>query len=201
MRLVFMRESDLDLMGGVMTSALFSDERPLTGDEFLAIGETFERVELFDGSLHVTPAPTPQHQYVSGSLLVALRAAAREAGLHVLEAINLRLRPDRIPIPDLVITGDINFRDPVVDAGAVRLVCEILSPSNPVTDKVLKMHYYAAAGIRRYLLVDAESGTLHLHELDGDKYLQRSITRSGETLRLTEPVVVELEPASLLPPR
>jgi len=148
MGLVFVKESDLDPTGDVMTSAIFSDGRPMSEQQYLALGETPERIELFDGSLYVTLAPTPRHQRVSFKLAAALEPAAERAGLHVLEAVNVRLRLDRIPIPDLVIVGAIDFDELVVDATAVRLVCEIISPSNAATDRVLKMHYYAAAGIR-----------------------------------------------------
>jgi hypothetical protein len=97
-------------------------------DEFLALGETPARIELFDGSLLISPRPSPRHQYVSGAIARALSRCA--VGLHVLPAVNVRLRPGRMPIPDLVIAQDIDFDELVVDASSVRLVCEIVSPSN-----------------------------------------------------------------------
>ena len=118
-----------------MTSAIVGLELPMTEKEFLALGETSERIELFDGSLFVTPAPTPRHQYISSELVVAMRPAARKVGLHVHEAVNVRLQENRIPIPHLAVTTAIDFDDPVIDADAVRLVCEIVSPSDAATDK------------------------------------------------------------------
>jgi Uma2 family endonuclease len=184
-----------------MTSAIFGRGLPMSEEEFLALGETPERVELFDGSLYVTPAPTPRHQHISRRLANALDMGAEAAGLHVLEAVNGRLRPGRMPIPDLVVTQDIDFDELVVDAASVRLVCEIISPSNAAADKVLKMHYYAAAGIPWYLLVEQETGALHLYELAGAHYVEHSVTRPGETLHLTAPVEADLTPDALLPPR
>ncbi|SCG36067.1 Endonuclease, Uma2 family (restriction endonuclease fold) [Micromonospora echinaurantiaca] len=182
-----------------MTVAVFDHEGPWTEEEYLALGETQQRVELFDGSLHVTPAPTPRHQNISGELRSALRGPCREAGLHVLEGVNVRLRPGRIPIPDLVITGPIDFDEVNVEARDVLLVCEIISPSNAATDKVLKMHYYAAAGIEWYLLVEQDNGTLHLYRRQGRHYREISVTKAGERLELTEPVRAMIRPADLLP--
>jgi Uma2 family endonuclease len=171
---------------------------PWTEERWFAIGETNERIELFDGSLLVSPAPTPQHQHVSLALAMALLPAARAAGLKVFEAINLRLRPGRIPIPDLVIVTPIDRRKSVIDAAACRLVCEIVSPCNPATDRVLKMHYYAQASIPWYLLVDPEPElTLTLYRADGDKYLQYAGGKPGQPLTLTDPVHVVLDPADL----
>ncbi len=51
-----------------MTPAIFGRGSPMTEEEFFALGETSERVELFDGSLYVTPAPTPRHQVISRRL-------------------------------------------------------------------------------------------------------------------------------------
>ena len=145
--------------------------------------------------------PTPRHQHLSRRLAAQLDAGAGPAGLHVLEAVNVRLRPDRIPIPDIVVVTDIDFDDPVVDATAVRLVCEIVSPSNASTDRVLKMHFYAEAGIPWYLLVEQDTAALRLHELAGGAYRERSVTRPGAELHLTHPVTATLVPTGLLPPR
>ncbi|RSM67825.1 Uma2 family endonuclease [Actinoplanes sp. ATCC 53533] len=182
-----------------MTSAIFGRGSPMTEEEFFALGETSERVELFDGSLYVTPAPTPRHQTISRRLANLLDPGASNAGLRVLEAVNVRLQPGRIPIPDLVITTDIDLDLPVINAEDVLLVCEIVSPSNASTDKVLKMHYYAAAGIPWYLLVEQETQALHLYDLAGGHYLERSVTKPGEVLLITEPVVAAIAPEDLLP--
>lgn len=192
-----------------MTSSIFRDENPtapaifpgglpMTETEFLRLGETAERIELFDGSLFVTPAPTPRHQIIARRLANALDT---DPALVVVEAVNVRLRPGRIPIPDIAVTDAINIDEPVIDAHAVRLVGEIVSPSNAAADKVLKMHYYAAAGIPFYLLVDTEASTLYLFALDGDKYREHSVAGVGERLHLTELMNVTLVPEELLPPR
>lgn len=193
MRLVFVRESD---PGDAMTSTIFSDG-PMAEEEFLGIGDTPERIELFDGSLHVTPAPTPRHQVISRRLANILDRGAVAAGLQVLEAVNVRLRPDRIPIPDIVIATDVDLDELVVDFSDVRLVCEIMSPSNSTTDKVLKKHYYAEAGIPWHLLVEPTTGELRLYQLSGTKYIDHSVAGMGEALRLTEPVAVSIDPAEL----
>ncbi|MDT5031338.1 MAG: hypothetical protein QOC94_1509 [Actinoplanes sp.] len=181
-----------------MSSAIFPRAMPMTEEEYFALGETPDRVELFDGSLLVTPAPTPRHQHISRRLANALEASG--PALYVVEAVNVRLRPGLIPIPDIVITEAIDFDSPVIDAEAVHLVCEIVSPSNAATDKVLKMHHYAVAGIPWYLLVEQETGALHLYRLVGDRYKEQSVTRAGQALELTEPVQVTIFPADLLPP-
>jgi Uma2 family endonuclease len=180
-----------------ITSAIFGHGSPFTEEEFLSFEETRERIEPFDGSLHVTPAPTPRHQHISGELRVALRPAARKAGLYVLEAVNVRLQRNRIPIPDLAIIAPIDFDNLVVDAESVRLVCEIVAPSNASADK---LHYYAAAGMPWYLLVEQETGALHLYFLSGGKYVERSVTHVGEVLELTDPVDATISPEDLLPP-
>ncbi len=146
-----------------MAAPAFEHVFPWTEEEYFALGETPDRVELFDGSLLVSPAPTIRHQDLSARLRDALLPATRTAGLAIYLAVNVRLRPGRVPIPDLVITEPVDPDTLVLDARLLRLVCEITS-TNAATDRVLKMHYYAVAGIPWYLLVDPEPVTLRLPE-------------------------------------
>ncbi|WBB94418.1 Uma2 family endonuclease [Verrucosispora sp. WMMC514] len=182
-----------------MTVAVFDHEGPWTEEEYLALGETSQRVELFDGSLHVTPAPTPRHQRISRKLGNILEAAAEAVGLELLEAVNVRLRPGRIPIPDLVLIRPVNLDDPYIEAADVRLVCEIISPGNAATDNVLKMHYYASAGIEWYLLVEQSTGGLRLYQRRGCHYVEHQAARRGAVLELNAPVKAKVRPEDLVP--
>jgi len=187
-----------------VTAAVLGDRGvPWTEEDYLALGETKDRVELIDGSLIVSPAPTPKHQQLSRRLANALEPAVEEAGLEIYEAINVRLRHGRIPIPDLAIVEPIDPDEAVVHVTVVRLICEIVSPSNPAGDRVLKMQLYAEAGIPWYLLVEPEpkSVIVQLFRLDGGHYTEHAAGAPGIPLEMTDPIVMVLDPAALLPPQ
>lgn len=169
-----------------------------TEAEYLELGETPDRVELFDGSLVVTPSPIPNHQHISRRLANAFDGPATPVGLQVYLAINLRLKTNRLSIPDLVVVRPIDRSVLVVDASSVELVCEITSPSNAATDRVLKMHYYSEANIPWYLLIEPRPDlSMKLFRLQGGKYVPAAEASHGETLRMTEPFEVELDAAGL----
>lgn len=182
-----------------MTAMIPTNGGPWAEEEYLALGEDNERLELLDGDLRVTASPSPWHQHVTTELLIALRAGAKARGLRVHPAINLRLRPNRIVIPDLTITTAIDFHERVVPGSAAALVCEVTSPSNAATDRVLKLHYYADAGIPWYLLVEHRTTALRLLRLERGTYVEAVSAEPGEVLRMTEPVTAEIPPESLLP--
>lgn len=159
---------------------------PLSEEAYLELGETTERIELFDGSLYLTARGQPRHQFILGKLMDALQPAATASGLHLMGPVNLRLRQDRIANPDLIMTGPIDFDSPVVDARSAVLVAEVASRSDEVV-RMLKHHFYAAAGVPWFLLVEEETCVPHLHQLAASE-----IT--------AWPAIAALTPEDLLPP-
>jgi Uma2 family endonuclease len=184
-----------------MRPAIFPHARTLTEMEYLELGETLERIELFDGNLYMAPNPGVLHQQLRSELTSALHQAVRRAGLDLYPSVNVRLRPGRIVIPDVVVTTKIDEELLVVDAAAVKLVCEIVSPSSEPIDRVLKAHYYATAGIPWYLTMSEQDGTLRLSgRPHRGAYLAHTVTAVGGELRLTEPFQATIDPGVLLPP-
>ncbi|MEU4562614.1 Uma2 family endonuclease [Actinoplanes sp. NPDC023936] len=172
-----------------------------TEEEFFALDETTERVELHEGRLLVSPSPVGPHQDVSLSLAVALLPAARARKLWVRLDIDVRIAPGTIMRPDLIIADGPRVAT-VTAASDVLLICEITSPGNASNDRVLKMELYASAKIKWYLLIepdmtDYEFLTARLLRLDGDRYVEHSVTEYGEELVLEEPFPIAIDTGRL----
>jgi Uma2 family endonuclease len=141
--------------------------RPLTIAEYAALGEDEHgRTELQEGSLVMSPSPTPDHNVVAMQIAVQLMPQMPE-GYEVIHDIDIDLQlvppdePGTARRPDLVVV-DASARQRVRDEGGivraseVLVAVEIVSPGSRRTDNVVKRAEYADAGIRYYWIVDID---------------------------------------------
>ncbi len=171
---------------------------PWTEQDYFALPADRQRIELLDGSLLVSPSAGYRHQRLSSQLWFALSAAA-PVGFEVLEAINVRVAPGRILIPDLAVVSTPGVERTVAEPADVALVVEITSPGNAVVDRALKPTLYAQAGIPSYLLIElgAEPPTAIVFGLRRGRYAETRRVPPGERLCLDEPFDVDVDLAAL----
>ncbi|MGH3926044.1 MAG: Uma2 family endonuclease [Pseudonocardiaceae bacterium] len=176
---------------------VFEHSGPWTEEEFLAL-PVDRRVELLDGALLVSPSARIRHQRLSSRLWAALDAAV-PARLEVLEAINVRVGPGKILIPDLAVVSTPGLDLTVCDAADVVLVVEITSTGNAVTDRAVKPQLYAQAGVPHYLRVELGAADPYavVCRLERDRYVEVARVAPGHPLVLTEPIAVTLNLAAL----
>jgi Uma2 family endonuclease len=184
-----------------MGVAATQHDGPFSEAEYLALPEdSSQRVELIDGTLMMSPAPTRVHQRISFRLATILDQAVPE-GFEVQRAINIRLDRDRILIPDLVVLTQVGGDELVAAAAEVAVFIEIVSPSTKRVDRLLKPGLAAEVGIPHFWLVEPEGPVVTAYELDGSDY-QQSVTATGDQhISLTEPFPVDFSPSELLAAR
>lgn len=171
---------------------------PWSVADVLALAEDRNyRYELLDGTLMLSPAPGIRHQRASRRLANLLDDAARAAGasVEVLEAINVTV-PSGLFIPDIaVVDAAASQDDPVaVDAEAVLLVVEIVSPRTRHMDQRMKPMLYAEAGIDGYWRLDfTPAPSLVIADLKDGRYNERATAVAGEITQITAPFPVTLD--------
>ncbi|MGW8954740.1 Uma2 family endonuclease [Streptomyces sp. NPDC055709] len=175
---------------------------PWTVADVLALPEDRRfRYELLGESLVSSPAPGLRHQRASFRLHVALNAAARTVGapVEIFEAINVTL-PSGLVVPDIVVAdaGAAGEDSMSLDAEAVQLVIELVSPGNKTMDRKLKPLLYAEAAIPHYWRLEFEPvPRLIASDLDNGRYVETITARSGTTTQLHAPFLFDIDPASL----
>lgn len=167
-----------------------------TEEEFLALPDD-RRVELLDGTLLVSPGPGGRHQRMSCQLWHALGRAAPD-WLEVLEAINVRVGPARVLIPDLVVVRNPGLDLKVWDAADVAMIVEIVSLGSLAADRAIKPPLYAAAGIEHYVRIElSKPGPSSVaYQLQRNRYAEVASSAPGQLMRLTKPFGVELDLAA-----
>jgi Uma2 family endonuclease len=151
----------------------------VTEEEFFAMPESHDRLELIDGELILSPSPLLDHQIVVGRLHFALMEWAHghpPAGVG-LSPLDVRIAPERVLLPDLfvLLTGFPADRTEVLSV-VPELVVEVLSGTRTY-DRVTKRLIYAEAGVQEYWIVDRDR-----REVEVVRGLE-TVAREGQTLR------------------
>src|SRR5699024_2011909 len=138
-----------------------------------AMPDDGHRYELIDGSLVVTPAPTPRHQRAVARLLVVLHSTCPD-NLDVLTApLDEALASDTVVQPDLLVAPRTAFTERDLPTAPL-LAVEVLSPSTRNVDLALKHARYAEAGCPTYWIVDPDIPSLTVFELAHGQYTERA---------------------------
>ncbi|MFF2926916.1 Uma2 family endonuclease [Streptomyces celluloflavus] len=179
---------------------------PWSVEDVLALPEDRTvRYELLGESLVMSPAPGLRHQRASFRLHVALDTAAQAAGapVEVLEAINVIL-PSGLVVPDIVVAdAGATAEDGVsLDAEAVQLVVELVSPGSKTMDRKLKPLLYARAAVPHYWRLEFDPAPrLIARELDAGRYVETATALPGTVTRIEKPFPFDFSPAGLAHPQ
>jgi Uma2 family endonuclease len=120
------------------------------------------RYEVIDGVLYMSTAPSFWHQQVVGLLHEHVGIPLRRSGVALVAMAPIGLiMPGADPVqPDFMIIRS-ERRGIVAEDGRVRgvpdLIAEVLSPSHPELDTIVKRAAYARAGVPEYWIVRPET--------------------------------------------
>jgi Uma2 family endonuclease len=134
-----------------------------TYSEYARFPDDGNRYEVIDGEVLVTPAPSPNHQHVLATLMLALRpyVERHELGI-VLYDVDLLFATGQFLRPDLVFVPA-DRRSGISDRGvevAPGLVIEVQSPTSSAIDRVKKPRRYGDFGVPEYWVLDPADGAV-----------------------------------------
>lgn len=171
----------------------------LTVAEFLRLpDDDGNRYELADGKLLVTPPPAFAHSMIQRRLARLLDEAAPEDLISDALGFGVQIGDSYFQPDVLVFRADAEGRtESYVAAADVLLAVEVLSPSNPGNDRVIKLNKYAEGGIPNYWIVDGKARRLTVYELVAGRsaYVRVAEVDAGTTFKTDRPFPVELDPA------
>lgn len=138
-----------------------------TEEDYYALPETV-RAELIDGQFYYMAAPSRIHQKILMflSAKIANYIHTKGGSCEVYPApFAVKLFDDRTTIvePDISVICDPDKLTDKGCSGAPDWIIEIVSPSNPSHDYVLKLNLYMKAGVREYWIVNPAKQTIFVY--------------------------------------
>ena len=120
--------------------------------------------EVWEGVLHMVPAPSHEHGRLAVQLVRLISSAADAAELEMTDACNIGNSEKDFRVPDLALhrAGAGGIWHPTA-----ALVAEIVSPGDETWQK---LSFYAAHGVDEVLIVDPAQRSVHWLGLAGGEY-------------------------------
>ena len=148
-------------------------EKLYTLEEFYARGEDL-REELIDGFIYDMATPSRRHQGILGKLYqrIANHIDETKKDCVVYPApfgVKLSKKKDDVVEPDISVICDKSKLTDRGCEGAPDWIVEIVSPSNPGHDYIVKLNLYLAAGVREYWIVDPEKEQVLVYHLESEQ--------------------------------
>jgi Uma2 family endonuclease len=157
------------------------------------------KVEVFRGSVIVTPHAGFEHQAAERELSFLLHRAARTVGLWAYPECNI-VDGEDLFVPDLAVLRSSGGRNKFMAIGEAVLLGEIVSPRYRRKDIIDRPRQYAAAGVPYYLRVDFRNRipAMVLHELADGDYQPVVAAAAGSVFAIKEPFEFSIDPEDLL---
>jgi Uma2 family endonuclease len=132
-----------------------------TADMVRALPDDGKKYEVVDGELFVSPAPRPLHALAIRAFTWELEqyVRANDLGTVISSVADYEFDPKSLVEPDIFVSPFRAGPPPRdwPDAGPLRLVIEVLSPSSVRADRIVKRGRYQRAGIPEYWVIDADA--------------------------------------------
>ena len=149
--------------------SLFPYQGQWTEAAYFSLPETNHIVELSEGMLVITPAPTEQHQRISARLflLIGNYVMSEDIGQVRYAPLSVRLWKDKIREPDIVFMSKEHIERITERCwGVPDLAMEILSEGTARDDRTDKFYEYAKAGVLEYWIVDPSKQSIEVFSLE-----------------------------------
>ncbi len=176
--------------------ALMATGNLLTRADLDALPDDGLRHELIDGTFVMTPAPGVAHQRFTFALARALHKAAEGTTLEVLLAPLDVVLGSHVVQPDIIVAPQNAFTQRDLPTAPL-LAVEVRSSSTGWLDEGRKRTLYEEFGVASYWLVDPATPSITILELTDDRYEQVATACGDQSIDVSAPFPVTLNPAAL----
>jgi len=180
-----------------MNSPELASKQRYTVADYIAWNDG-RRYELLHGGVHaMSPAPSWQHQVISGNLGFEIKSYLRPKKMCqiVYAPVDVYLANDTVVQPDIIVVCDPKKIEKKGCVGAPDLVVEILSPSTSKTDWKDKYALYEEAGVREYWIVNPDDALVHVFRLTDGKFRLDGTYSAEDTVKIGifEDITIDLK--------